>query len=51
VKILAGIFEPQVLANEQKDQYIQFFICLFNFNGRKQFLTLKLNKQIENEIY
>jgi len=31
---LAGISELQVPSNEQKDQYLQLFICLFSFNRR-----------------
>ena len=32
---LAGISEPQVPSNEQKDKWIQFSICVFSFNRRK----------------
>jgi len=47
---LADISEPQVLPDEQNEQQIQFSICLFSFNGSKakQFLPLKLSKQMEN---
>jgi len=30
---LADLYEPQVSTNEQKDQLIQFSICLFKFKA------------------
>jgi len=32
---LAGISEHQVLPNEQREQYIHFFICLLSFFEEK----------------
>jgi len=37
---LADNFEPQVLQNKQKDQQIQFSICLYRFQWEKSNLSL-----------
>jgi len=41
IENLADISEPQVLTNEQQDQYIQFSICLLSFNGRNLFSPIE----------
>ena len=41
------ISEPQVTPNEQKDPWIQFFICLSNFNGRNSFSPIETWWKIE----
>ena len=47
---LADISEPQVPSEEQKDQQIQFFICLSVSMVDIAFLPLKQNKQMKNLI-
>jgi len=38
---LAHISETQVQPNEQRDQYIEFSICLFSFNLRNSFYPIE----------
>ena len=50
-KNVAGISEPQVLPNEHynKDRYQFNFPSVYSVSlGEKQYLPLKLNKQMEN---